>query len=190
MEETKALNEHQRLLTEWVNAYTDLLFSRAFHRVSDRALAEDLVQETFLAAFKGIGEFRSGSKPETWLFSILNHKIADHFRKAYRQGEKESFSLDRYFEKNGHWSLPGAPQAWPENESNLLDDPAFHSALDQCREKLPQHWNFAVRMKYLDEKSPEEICRELEISASNYWQIIHRAKLQLRKCLETSWFKR
>ena len=54
---------------------------------------------------------------------------------------------------------------------------------------LPENWNICVRLKYLSEKSGEEICQELDIAPTNLWQIIHRAKVQLRECVENKWFK-
>jgi len=49
--------------------------------------------------------------------------------------------------------------------------------------------NACIRLKFLDEKKGEQICQELGLSTTNYWQLIHRAKLQLRDCLEKYWFR-
>ena len=73
------------LLSQWVESYTENLHSWAFHKVSDGELAKDLVQDTFLAAAEKIESFKGDSSPKTWLFSILNHKIIDHYRKKVNQ---------------------------------------------------------------------------------------------------------
>jgi len=68
-------------LTQWVDTYTTELYSWAIHKVSDSELSKDLIQDTFLAAAEKIEGFKGESSPKTWLFSILNHKIIDHYRK-------------------------------------------------------------------------------------------------------------
>ena len=68
-------------LAHWVEEYTSGLFSWALHKISDEELARDLVQDTFMAAAEKISSFRGESSPKTFLFSILNNKIVDHYRK-------------------------------------------------------------------------------------------------------------
>ena len=178
-------------LADWVEEYTSDLFSWAKHKVSNSELAADLVQDTFLAAAEKMDGFKGDSTPKTWLFSILNHKIIDYYRKKVNQQiPQESESLSRFFEPEGDWQESRKPKNWyDEEEEHLLDNYDFMAVLKKCLDALPEKWNLCVKLKYLSEKSGEEICQELEISTSNYWQIIHRAKLQLRECVDDNWFK-
>lgn len=177
-------------LSGWVEQYTDELISWAFYKVSNEELARDFVQDTFLAAAEKIDSFKGNSSPKTWLFSILNNKIIDHYRKKVNKTvPHENDSLARFFEPEGDWQESRKPKSWhTENEDHLLDNDEFQAVLQKCLEALPDKWNLCVKMKYLSEKRGEEICQELEISTSNYWQIIHRAKLQLRECVDQEWF--
>lgn len=175
-------------LTDWVEKYTSDLYSWALHKVSDPELASDLVQDTFLAAAEKTGSFKEESKPKTWLFSILNHKIIDYYRKKVKQPVKvDNQVFSTFFDEEGSWKKGKRPQNWAE-ETHLLDDYEFQEVLKQCLDALPETWNTCVKLKYLSEKKGEEICQELNISTTNYWQIIHRAKLQLRDCIEQNWF--
>lgn len=87
------------------------------------------------------------------------------------------------FDRNGSWRKKYRPQRWHQQDE-LLDDPDFIHALQGCMEKLPIPWFSAIQLKYLKGKEGKEISQELGITASNYWQILHRTKLQLRSCLE------
>lgn len=177
-------------MTIWVDLYSDKLYSWAFHKTSSKEIAEDLVQETFLAALQSFENFEEKSQPSTWLFSILNHKINDHYRSAFRMPTvNDNAVLERFFDDTDTWKLTERPHEWNYSEDNLLDDTDFLSVLELCLKNLPDNWNSAVRLKFLEEKKGEIICQELGISSTNFWQILHRAKLQLRKCLEVNWFK-
>ena len=182
------------VLEQWVNQFSDELYSWAFFKTSSKEVAEDLVQDTFLAAFHNIDSFQGKSQPKTWLFSILNNKVIDYYRLTART-TKKNFSLtensgyeisDGLFNKYGCWKTNDINAVW-EQEEELLDNPDFNSVMEACMEDLPQKWKLAVTSKYLSEKKTETICQELEITASNYWQIVHRSKLLLKKCLELKW---
>lgn len=183
----------------WVERYADDLYGYAITKCSSSDLAEDFVQDTFLSALKAIDNFKGNSSERTWLFSILKNKIADHYRKAstryevsdsaiYGGDEGRSF-LDLFFDKSGEWSKQAKPKQWSVEEGNVLDDKEFQKAMQNCVGKLPANWHTAITLKYLEEKESEDICKELNVTASNYWVIMHRAKLMLRACLEKTWFK-
>lgn len=183
----------------WVERYADDLYGYAITKCSSSNLAEDFVQDTFLSALKAIENFKGNSSERTWLFSILKNKIADHYRKAstryevsdsaiYGGDEGQSF-LDLFFDKSGEWSKQAKPKQWSVEEGNVLDDKEFQKAMQNCVGKLPANWHTAITLKYLEEKESEDICKELNVTASNYWVIMHRAKLMLRACLEKTWFK-
>jgi RNA polymerase sigma-70 factor (ECF subfamily) len=174
----------------WVKTYTKDLFGYAIIKVHQKELAEDLVQDTFLSAWQSCKTYQGKSNVKTWLFSILKHKIADYYRSKYKQNiEVGSDFIDTFFDEDHRWKPEYRPTNWGD-EKELLDDPEFSKVLHNCFEKLPQKWSSAVQLKFLEEHNSNVICSELEITTSNFWQIIHRAKLLLRNCLELKWFKR
>lgn len=177
-------------LTDWVNEFTNDLYKWAFYKTSSKETAEDLVQETFLAAAQKMDSFKGDSSPKTWLFAILNHKIIDHYRESVNKPvPMESNNISAFFDEDGNWQQENIPKDWDNDESQLLDDADFQKVLQKCLDALPEQWNMCVKLKYLAEKSGDEICQELGIAPTNYWQIVHRAKLQLRNCVENNWFK-
>ncbi|MDD4991169.1 MAG: sigma-70 family RNA polymerase sigma factor [Paludibacter sp.] len=178
------------LLENWVSEYTDELYRWAYHKTSSTEMAEDLVQDTFLAAAEKIGSFRGDSSPKTWLFSILNFKIIDYYRVKINQPLKfEDNSLENYFDEGGDWHENKKPTNWLTEDGHLLDDIDFQGVLKMCLDALPEKWSMSVKLKYLSEKSSDEICQELGIATTNFWQIVHRAKLQLRNCIQKNWFE-
>jgi RNA polymerase sigma-70 factor (ECF subfamily) len=193
------MNKDQQI-REWVIKYADELFRWASYKTSSRETAEDLVQETFMAAFQSLDKFNNQSTPKTWLYAILNNKIRDYFRQKARdiviiesrlsqEDDQRSF-FDSFFDKNGTWKKEMRPQKWDVEDKHLLDDMEFRKTLQDCLNKLPPNWNSIVILKYLEEKKGKEICKEIKISPSNLWQILYRARLQLRACLEQHWFKK
>lgn len=181
-------------LEAWVKAYSDSLFSWAFYKTSSKETAEDLVQDTFLAAYNKFDSFKGKSQPKTWLFSILNNKIIDHYRlsakttkKTVSLTEEKGYEIsDGFFDETENWKSTTINPIWNQDEE-LLDNAEFNKVLKYCMDDLPENWRFAITSKYLTTKNAAEICQDLNISVSNYWQIVHRAKLVLKKCLELKW---
>jgi len=176
-------------LKNWVNEFTNELYKWAYYKTSSVETAEDLVQETFLAAAEKIESFKGESSGRTWLFSILNHKIIDHYRNKVKLPVSiENNSFAAFFDNDGDWIQTSKPKEWQDENENLLDNSEFQLTLQKCLDALPEKWNTCVKLKYLTEKSSEEICQEIGIAPTNLWQIVHRAKLQLRDCIESNWF--
>ncbi|MEO8822898.1 MAG: RNA polymerase sigma factor, partial [Ginsengibacter sp.] len=134
MEVVKYQNDPAIVIESWVNAYSDKMYSWCLYKTNSREIAEDLVQDTFMAAFQSIKKYEGKSDPKTWLYSILNNKIADHFRKMYRnptvteseinQTSDASF-FETYFDNNGSWLKEQRPRTWKQEEEHLLDDKTF-----------------------------------------------------------------
>jgi len=179
------------VFTEWVKRFTGELVRYARARVKDPDQADDLVQLTFIAAWEGMERFAGESSPRTWLYSILKHKLTDHYRRVYREAAQLSGASTEnddpengLFETNGHWRAGSGPTTTgtafdEEDERERLDH-----ALQRCLDTLPPQWRSAIEMKYLLEVDPVAIQEALGISAANYWQQLHRAKLKLRACME------
>lgn len=189
---TEAKTSTKRVqFTEWVGAHTADLLRYARNRVKDPAVADDLVQLTFVSAWETIDRFAGESSPRTWLFAILKHKMADHYRKVYREGIKVSGTetagddpSQTLFVSDGHWHADHRPQYEEDvfredDESEKLD-----RALRHCLDALPEQWRGVVEMKYLLDKDSAAIREAFGLSEANYWQQVHRAKLKLRACIE------
>ena len=180
----------QKDLTYWVDEFTDEMLNWAIYKTSDLEVAKDLVQETFVIAATKLDTFERKSSPKTWLMGILRHKIIDHYRAKVRKPIQQSqLENDHYFDNNEHWADSAKPNIWEEEDSQLLDNDDFLEILKQCIEALPEKWNFCIQAKYLMDKKGEDICQELEISPTNFWQIVHRSKLKLRECIENNWIE-
>ena len=181
--------------SNWIENYGNSLFNYALVRVNDREIARDLVQETFLSALQNLSAFRGDSSEKTWLFSILKNKIIDHYRRNISEksvsisNAEEGVNLDSYFDEDGEWKKSAAPINWKESHRDDYRSKEFHEALQKCLERLTEQSRAVFSLKYLDEFESEEICKELTISTSNYWVIMHRAKLMLRRCIEKNWIE-
>lgn len=185
-------------VNDWVRLYSDYLYSYATYRVNNAEQARDLVQDTFLSALKAKENFRAGSSEKTWLVTILKHKIIDHYRKRSTQSIQQSLdsgqvasSYSDYFNEDGdhegHWTDAGEPHAWPVNAYQQIERKEFYEVLNKCLALLPAKWAAIFRLKNMEDVETEAICKELNVTPSNYWIIMHRAKLQLRKCMEAGW---
>jgi len=181
--------------SNWIEKYADSLFGYAVSRVSDRETAKDLVQETFLSALQNLTSFRGDSSERTWLFSIIKNNIVDHYRKSAAD-KTVSFSnidsssdLDSYFADDGEWKESAAPINWSDSGRDDFRSKEFQEALQKCLAKLTSQCRAVFSLKHFDELESDEICKELAISPSNYWVIMHRAKLVLRRCIEKNWIQ-
>jgi RNA polymerase sigma-70 factor (TIGR02943 family) len=178
---------------QWVAAHADYLYAYAITRVNDEDQAKDLVQETFLAALQKTGGFEGRSTERTWLTAILRNKIVDVYRKrskaseqvAQKNGDDQQTAF--FDEDSGHWITGNAPKAFGIEHDDHLVKKEFESILKKCMEKLPVLWKAVFTMKHIDEEATETICAEMKVTQANFWVIIHRAKLNLRACLQKNW---
>jgi RNA polymerase sigma-70 factor, ECF subfamily len=179
--------------SEWVDRYGDYLFRYTMLRLRDRSAAEDLVQETFLAALKAHGSFSGNSSESTWLVGILKHKIADHFRRQAREAPLDEGDLREQpdpspFDGSGHWA--NGPTDWGGNPADLYREKKFLDQLTKCLSGLsPNHAN-AFTLREIEGADTGEICKVLNVSETNLWVLLHRARMLLRRCLEANWFER
>lgn len=135
-------------LSDWVDCYTSDNSLWALHKASNAELAADLVQDTFLATAEKLEGLKSESSPKTWLFSILNFKIIDHYRKKVNQPiPHESESLSRFFEPEGDWPESRKSKNWyDDKEEHLPDNHKFQAVLKKCLGTLPEKWNLCVSL--------------------------------------------
>ncbi len=173
----------------WLEEHGDALFRYARLRVSRRELAEDLVQDTFVAALQSLDRYQGGSSVRTWLIAILRHKIIDHQRKvasgrAEPAGILEGSSGD-FFADDDHWKRP--PASWKTPDA-IVEDSEFREVLDGCLDRMPRAIAAVFLLREMEGLETEELRRRLEISEGNLRVRLHRARLLLRECLQNRWF--
>jgi len=180
--------------TAWVDQYGDYLYRYAVPRVANAEDAEDLVQETFLSALEAVSEFRGDSAVRSWLFSILRRKIIDYYRKKGHRDDHEVYgeyheSSDFYAEgaMKGRWKPEAAPRDWRRDPEVQTETEGFLQALHRCIKQLSSGLAAAFTLRELEEMDTHSICKELEITSSNLWVRLHRARTQIRQCLEQNW---
>lgn len=183
----------------WVDVHGDYLFTFAVSRVRDESVAEDLVQETLLAAIQSKSSFCERSTERTWLCGILKHKIIDHFRRSSREveltdEEADMSAYDHMFQPDGaakgHWTAFAKPVAWDSDPETVLRNSEFTLVLTNCLSKLPDRVANVFTLREMDGYDSDEICQFLQISPNNLWVMLHRARLHLRRCVDLNWFKR
>ena len=176
----------------WIDEHGDALFRYALFRIQDATVAEDLVQETLLAAFRGKDGFAGRSSLRTWLFGILKHKIIDHLRRISRERPAEDIETlanlaDKTFDEQGVWK--SQPANWTTDPGLLFQQQEFWQTLQDCLSELPPRLNQVFTLRQLDELSADEVRKILQVSPTNGGVMLHRARLRLRDCLEENWFE-
>ena len=177
----------------WVNEHGDYLYNYAMGRLYSKDLAEDILQETFLYAYRNRELYSGNSSERTWLTAILKRKIVDHYRRKSSKKERSVKFDSPFIEESfmhGHWDDRRVPQKWNADEEELSKDPAFMNVLNKCISFLPEKWRAVFTLKHVDEASNNEISETLQVSDSNIWTILHRSRLKLRECIERLWFKK
>lgn len=176
----------------WVDEHGDILFRYALVRLHDEVTAEDVVQETFLAAIKSRDRFSGRSSERTWLIGILKHKIVDHIRKAIRQRPYEDLEAadelsEKLFNANGSWQAK--PLEWRVSPSKLLERKEFRAVLQKCLAHLDHRLRSVFTLRELEDQDSGKICKALDITPTNLWVMFYRARMRLRSCLDKNWFE-
>ncbi|MEO5956771.1 MAG: sigma-70 family RNA polymerase sigma factor [Nitrospiraceae bacterium] len=148
-----------------------------------------------MAALQAKARFTGQSSERTWMIGILKHKMVDAFRKTTREPiQHADQSTDESpdegtFVADGHWK-PGttAPSGWPDHPDSLLERKQFWEALTACIGKLPPRTAQVFPLREIDEVEADDICQRLCLTPSNLWVILHRARKQLRQCLDRRYF--
>jgi RNA polymerase sigma-70 factor (TIGR02943 family) len=174
----------------WVESHGDYLFNFAVGQVRDTSMAEDLVQETFLAALKSLNNYAGRSSERTWLVSILRHKIYDHLRKTCRERAVRVESLPDHeseaYDESLLWIHQiAAESSLPSRRIELIE---FREHLERAMGKLPPRIAQVFQLYTIEERPNHEVCERLNISESNLWVMLHRARKQLRGEL-LGWWK-
>jgi len=175
----------------WVDEHGDVMFRYALSRLSRPDVAENAVQEAFVSALKGLDSFSGRSSERTWLMGILKHKIVDHFRKSSRETSTEepeapADGLSGLFDTRGRWKV--GPGDWGREPEAAFEQTEFWGVFENCLSNLPARHSRAFSLREVDGLDSSEICKVLDITETNLWVMIYRARSKLRRCLESNWF--
>ncbi|MDT8383257.1 MAG: sigma-70 family RNA polymerase sigma factor [Gammaproteobacteria bacterium] len=189
--------------TDETHALTDPAFLEDVRRqmlkfatlqLGDGQLAEDAVQEALLGALKNARSFGGNAALKTWVFAILKHKITDVLRQKQRREDtghlpREDDNIeDRLFDQRGSWRPEARPQDWGDPEASF-QQAQFWRVFEACLDGLPPQQARVFMMREFIGLETGEICAATELSASNLFVLLHRARLRLGKCLEHNWFE-
>ena len=176
----------------WLADHGDYLFRVARRQLHSDELAEDAVQETLLAALSAQTRYAGDASPRTWLTGILKHKIVDLIRRQLREvelprDEDGEEAVDLLFQQDGHWAEPLRSWGNPHTEAELSQ---LRRVLDECADRLKPVMAQVFSLREVMGMETEEICKELDITPTNCWVLLHRARLFMRQCLELNGFTR
>lgn len=178
--------------SQWVDLYGDAMFKFCLLRVKSESIAEDLVQDAFLGGLKNYASFKGEASEKSWLISILKHKIMDFYSRNskdinFNQLVSEENDFNSFFEQQINNAK--GQKSWGKNPSEMFDNEEFMKVLQNCLNNIPQKLSNVFTMREFDNISTDEICKVLNITETNLWVILHRARAGLKNCLEINWFK-
>lgn len=173
-------------------SHRDYLTRFANFLLRDRSLAEDAVQDTYMAALERHDGFEGRAQLRTWLTAILKNKVVDLVRKRRRglvalpsaPGESDE-SGDGAFGEKGQWV--DAPAVWGHPDV-ALESSQFWQVYLKCCELMPERHALVFSMREVLDLSTEEICKNLDLTTSNLHVILFRARQSLRGCMTKKWF--
>lgn len=176
---------------EMIEAERDYLLRYALAQLRDRAVAEEVVQETLLAALESLAGFKGASSLRTWLTAILRYKLLDALRAKKRDerfeplpDEVDDADFDGLFAPGGHWREP--VRAWGQPEQALIAR-EFWAVFERCSQAMPRRTAMVFVMRELMGLEIADICKQMEISATNCSVMLYRARMSLRECFSIRW---
>jgi RNA polymerase sigma-70 factor (ECF subfamily) len=174
----------------WVDAYGDYLYRYAYSRLRDANAAEEAVQETFMAGIRYQSQFSGKGSERAWLLGILKRKIIDYIRLQSRYARNGAFDDPdptlHLFDEHGRWKKGTFQDVSPDSR---LQADELQQVVRDCLEHLPPGQAAVFVLSVMEEMDSDHICRELDISPSNLWVRLHRARLSLAKCVGLKWFQ-
>ncbi len=191
MSDRRADTSVQHSPEHWLEEHGAALYRYALTHLRDEHKAEEAVQDTLLAALQARERFSGGASVRTWLVGILKHKIIDAFRHDAREvaleepdAVEDDAGQDDDFAPDGHWSMRLADWGDPVR---ALENSQFLAILQRCLDALPPRLGRLFWLREVMEEDTEYICKELAITPTNLWTMLHRGRLGLRQCLDRNW---
>lgn len=183
----------------WVEVHSEALYGFALKYLKDKVVAEDVVQETFLAALKNRDSFAGASSEQTWLIGILKNKIVDYYRKLSRNGAviDSEISVDPdsidYISRGpdiGSWKPDKRPSEWSVDPNDPVEQQQFWHHLNGCLEELEPRTAICYYLRDMQQIEYKEVCNVMSLKPTNLRVILHRARKLLRRCLEVNWIEK
>ena len=173
---------------QWLEEHGDALYAYAMRGTGRQELAEDLVQDTLLAAWKHRDTFRGDASRRTWLIAILRRRLIDEVRKQKTREKLPVLqTVVKWFDDQQRWNPK--PGHWGHHPGSSLENQEFWDVLYGCMDGLPPDQAEAFNLRTLNQCSTQDCCKKLGVSTSNLGVRLHRARLALRRCLELRWFQ-
>jgi RNA polymerase sigma-70 factor (TIGR02943 family) len=163
----------------WVDDHGDCLYRYALTRVRKEEVAEDLVQETLLAAVRTHENFGGRSTERSWLVGILKNTDLEFFRDEHSDK----------FDSADYWIHERGPSDWKPEGEQAMKRAEFWVAFRGCLGRLPERVAQVFVMREVDGVPSKDVCEILHISEANLWVMLHRARMALRQDLETTFFE-
>ncbi|EMI45636.1 sigma-70 family RNA polymerase sigma factor [Rhodopirellula sp. SWK7] len=176
---------------DWVDQYGDGLYRYAMSRLRDVDAAEEVVQQTFVAGLEHYDQFTGKGSQQGWLMGILKRKIVDFVRQRNRTSQNEGLDSGEvqgeFFDRKGNWTRNAREILLQPLDA--VDSDEFWPIFEKCLGTLPGRQSGVFVMREIDELESGQICKELQISSSNLWVLLHRARLRLATCIKTRWLQ-
>lgn len=174
---------------KWIENYADYLYNYTIVRVNDHVIAQEIISETLLSAWRARENFRGKSSERTWLTSILKRKIIDYYRKSQRLHQGKEVSLDFLnSELEKDWLEKTIADEKSRSAIDLIQNEELRLAILDCFKKLNKRQAKFFRLKTIENVDTKTICEKYDITPSNLWVIVHRARKSMAECLEKNWF--
>ena len=174
----------------WVDNYGDYLFRYAVSRLRNQESAEEVVQDAFVAALRARDQYSGRGAERAWLLGILKRKIIDYVRKRHREVVDSDLGDDRdiieqLFDSRGKWRSD--PRIFGKAPDAAMESEEFWQVLDGCLDGLPEKQRNVFALREIEGASSDSVRKELGISSSNLWVLLHRARLRLADCIKVKW---
>ncbi len=175
----------------WVDEYGDYLYRYAWSRLRDETAADEVVQETFLAGIRFQDRFTGEGAERAWLLGILKRKLIDYIRMRNRYDRDGSYEdtndpSAQLFDQKGNWRADSFAADTPDGQ---LESKEIWDVVRNCLQHIPKGQADVFLLSVMEEMDSDQICSELDISPSNLWVRLHRARLALAKCVGARWFQ-
>ena len=176
-------------------AHRPFLLRIARLQLSDGDLADDVVQETLIAALAAFATYTGDGTLKSWLVGIARHKIVDALRSRARRPLNESSlrrelsltDMDAYFDREADGIWEAQPADWGDPVRNH-EEGDFLRVVELCLTRLQPNSARAFMLRELFGLSTREVCAHLSITGNNLGVLLYRARMSLRGCLELRWF--
>lgn len=179
LDRLKALDESA--VNEVVCAYTSHLVSAGMGQGLGEDQSQDVCHNTWITFFEVLPRFEGRSHIRTFLFGIFYHKVSEYRRQKMKFENYDPIDdiLESRFKEDGHWL------GEVRDPSTYLEEGQMLKIVEQCMEKLPDVQKAVLNMRLIEEFSTEEICEVLNITASNFRQLLFRGRSRVKECVES-----